>query len=214
MFSRRSSTPSPEESSPTASEESQKTRGSQKKGRPTRSRREAEAARFRPLVPADRKQARKEARAKRDEAYRREQEALVTGDDRYLPYRDKGPIRRFIRDYVDARRSFSELFMPVVGLAFVAIIITSFIPQASTFSVWMVAGTTLIMYVFFFASIIECFFVWRKVKKQLLDAVDADEIPSRSWFYAYSRMIMVRPWRSPRPQVARGEFPHLRKRHR
>ena len=63
------------------------------KGRPTRSRKEAEEARRRPLVPTDRKLAKKQSKEKRAEAYARQQEALETGDERYLPVRDKGRPR-------------------------------------------------------------------------------------------------------------------------
>ena len=33
----------------------------------------------------------------------KQREALANGDERYLPARDKGPVRRFVRDYVDSR---------------------------------------------------------------------------------------------------------------
>ena len=39
---------------------------------------------------------------------------MRTGDERYLPARDKGPVRRFIRDYVDSRFSFIELMIPLL----------------------------------------------------------------------------------------------------
>ena len=39
------------------------------------------------------------------------------GDERYLPYNDQGPVRRYIRDFVDSRFAIGELFMPIV-LAF------------------------------------------------------------------------------------------------
>ena len=39
---------------------------------------------------------------------------MRTGDERYLPPRDKGPVRRFIRDFVDSRFSFVELMVPLL----------------------------------------------------------------------------------------------------
>ena len=39
---------------------------------------------------------------------------MKTGDERYLPPRDKGPVRRFIRDFVDSRFSFIELMVPLL----------------------------------------------------------------------------------------------------
>ena len=39
---------------------------------------------------------------------------MKTGEERYLPARDRGPVKRFIRDYVDSRFSFVELMIPVL----------------------------------------------------------------------------------------------------
>ena len=41
-------------------------------------------------------------------------EAMKTGDDRYLPARDQGPVRKFIRDYVDSRFWILELMLPAM----------------------------------------------------------------------------------------------------
>ncbi|QWW20426.1 DUF3043 domain-containing protein [Schaalia sp. 19OD2882] len=181
-----------------------------RKGRPTPTRKQAEAARQRPLVPSDRKAARKAARAKRDEAYRREQEALVTGDERWLPARDKGPVRRFVRDWVDARWSASEFILPVMVLFLAAMMIVSLFKIEAGMAATIVMGVTIVMYGFFGISIAEAALVWWHLKKKLADAFGADAIPRGTWFYTYSRMIMARMWRSPRPQVKRGEFPEVR----
>ena len=42
-----------------------------------------------------------------------------TGDERYLPSRDRGPVRRFIRDFVDSRFSFIELMVPLLVVSMV-----------------------------------------------------------------------------------------------
>ena len=70
------------------------------KGRATPSRAEQEAARKRPLVP-DTKEAK--ARAKADLAAQREKArvGMAAGDPKYLPARDQGPQRKFVRDFVD-----------------------------------------------------------------------------------------------------------------
>jgi hypothetical protein len=56
-----------------------------------------------PLVPEDRKAARLQSRSTAVEERARLREALNTGEERYLPLRDKGPNRRYIRQFVDAR---------------------------------------------------------------------------------------------------------------
>ena len=40
----------------------------------------------------------------------------MTGDEANLPLRDKGPAKRFIRDYVDARWNVGEFMLPVMVL--------------------------------------------------------------------------------------------------
>ena len=55
------------------------------KGAPTPSRAQQEAARKRPLVPDDRKEAAKQARAKAAEARERARVGMAAGDERYLP---------------------------------------------------------------------------------------------------------------------------------
>lgn len=91
------------------------------KGRPTPTRAEAEAARKQRIkVPKDPKAARKAMRA-RDAAERlRQRNALYTGDERYLPSRDQGPIRKRLRQYVDSRLSSGEVFLPVALLVMFA----------------------------------------------------------------------------------------------
>ena len=93
------------------------------KGRATPSRAEQEAARKRPLVP-DTKEAK--ARAKADLAAQREKAriGMANGDQRYLPARDQGPQRKFVRDWVDAGWHLGEAVMP----AMVLVILATFLP--------------------------------------------------------------------------------------
>ena len=39
---------------------------------------------------------------------------MKTGDERYLPARDKGPVRRFVRDWIDARLCVAEMLLPLL----------------------------------------------------------------------------------------------------
>ena len=82
------------------------------KNRPTPKRKDQEAARKRPLVQNDRKAAKAADRAARRAEGQKVRQAMVTGDDRHLPPRDKGPVRRYARDVVDARWSLGELLLP------------------------------------------------------------------------------------------------------
>ncbi len=177
------------------------------KGGPTRSRKEAEAANLRPLVPNDRKLAKQRAREARNEAYAREREALQTGDERYLPYRDKGRIRRYMRNWIDARWSLSEFLLPAMLIFLAVMLVVSFTGASNPALNAVLIGIMVTFYVLLFASVIESVIVWQRMKRRLRKIYPNDPIPRGSWFYAYTRMLMARRWRSPKPQVARGEFP-------
>lgn len=85
------------------------------KGRPTPSRKEAQAAaKARAKTPRTRKEQMAAQRAARGESSSQVRQAMKTGDERFLPARDKGPVRRFIRDFVDSRFSFIELMVPLL----------------------------------------------------------------------------------------------------
>jgi Protein of unknown function (DUF3043) len=93
----------------------------QKKGRPTPTRREVEAAnRAKAKVPRTRRERAAARRGSRTDTAAKMREAMRSGDDRYLPERDRGPVKRFIRDYVDSGFSVLEVMLPlmVVLLAF------------------------------------------------------------------------------------------------
>ena len=82
------------------------------KGRPTPSRKEAEAAaKARAKVPRTRKEL---ARAQREVKTESSQK-----DERFYMARDRGPVRRFVRDFVDSRFSFIELMIPLLILTMV-----------------------------------------------------------------------------------------------
>ena len=91
-----------------------------KKGRPTPSRKEAEAAaKARAKSPRTRKEMAAAERLKRSESSQKIRAAMKSGDERYFLARDKGPVRRFIRDFVDVRFSFIELMIPLLIVAMV-----------------------------------------------------------------------------------------------
>jgi hypothetical protein len=131
-----------------------------------------------------------------DMADRREK--MMAGDDAYLLPRDKGPVRRFVRDVVDARRNVLGLFMPAaLGLIFVMLAVPSVTVQRILSPAMLVL--VLIM-------VIDAFFVGRKVNR-LVDQKFPDNVES-GWklgFYAASRASQLRRMRAPRPQVNRGD---------
>jgi len=164
------------------------------KDNPTPTRKEAEAARKKALKPPmTRKEQVQRDREARRRIRQRQQEALRTGEDKFLPLRDRGPIKRFARDYVDRRRLIAEYLLPILLFTF---ILTMF-PQFATVGMlaWMTA--TLI-------AIIEEIFLIRGLKKEL-----ARRFPGQSTkgitLYTILRTTQLRRFRLPHPQVKRFE---------
>ena len=168
------------------------------KGRPTPKRKQAEAAHQRPLVPADRKAAKRTAR-EADRAVRdREYQAMQTGDERYLPARDKGPVRRWVRDYIDARTSPGEFFLPVsIGLVMATILFA----QNEIASLIILV----ILYLIIFGVVIDALLLSRRLKKRL--TAKFGTLPRGTLMYGTMRSFQMRRTRLPKPQVARREWP-------
>ena len=166
------------------------------KGRPTPSRREREAARKRPLVPNDRKEAAKAARAKMNEARDRARIGMANGEERYLPTRDKGPQKRFVRDYVDARWGVGEFMIPVMF----AVILLSFVPTLDIYAI-------LALWAFFLVAVLDATILGFLVKRRLAEKFGADRVEKGVKWYAAMRSLQLRMLRLPKPQVRRGQFP-------
>lgn len=170
-----------------------------RKGRPTPTRKAAEAANKRPLVPADRQTAAKAARQAQREQRDREYRAMQSGDERAMPARDRGPVKRYVRDYVDARFNLGEVFLPVAAV---------FLVLQLTFSalnpdVALVALSVLYLYVV--ASVIDGFLLWWRVKRRLL--AKFGEVPRGTLMYCVMRAFQLRRARLPKPQVKRRAYP-------
>lgn len=171
------------------------------KGRPTPSRREREAANRRPLVPADRKAARVADRDRVRTERDRQQAGLAAGDERYLPVRDKGPQKRYARDYVDARWSVGEFLVPVV----VILLLVTFLPFGSSARNSISEYVLILVWAFFVVTVIDALIMGGRLARRLRAKFGEAEKGVR--WYASMRAIQLRPLRMPKPQVKRGQFP-------
>lgn len=169
------------------------------KGRPTPRRAEAEAARRKPLVVVDRKAAAREARAKAKAVRDAEYQALQAGDERNMPLRDRGPVRRYARDVVDARRNLGELFLP----AAIVLLFSTLLMQVNPSLGFVVV---VLLYGFVIATIVDAVFLWRRLRRQL-EAKFGDKVPPGTPMYGVLRAFQMRRTRMPRPKVERGQHP-------
>nr|NLD41472.1 DUF3043 domain-containing protein [Actinomycetales bacterium] len=175
------------------------------KGRATPSRKEAQAARHRPLVADDRKAAKETQRRVRNEAYARQQHAMEHGIDQFMPVRDRGPVRRFARDYIDAGFNFGELFMPL-ALALMAIVLVLGMAGQPELYVY----STMLMYATIFLGLGHAIVASVRMHRLAQKYFPAEDIPKGTTFYGFQRAFQVRRWRMPKPQVRRGEWPQDR----
>ena len=166
------------------------------KGRPTPTRREAEAAaRARAKVPRTRKEIAKAQRAARVESSQRVRSAMKSGDERYFLARDKGPVRSFIRDFVDSRFSFIELMIPLLIL--VMILGYSGNQQLAGMGNTIMLGTMLLV-------VVDMFFMRRRLRRELARRFP-DESTKGTTYYAVMRSLQMKFMRLPKAKVKIGQ---------
>ncbi len=166
------------------------------KGRPTPSRKEAEAAaRARAKVPRTRREQMAAQRAARGETSQKMRQAMKTGDDKFLPARDRGPVRRFVRDYVDSRFSFIELMVPLLVL--------SMILGYSGNSTMIQLGNT-VLFTTIMVIIVDIVMLRFRIRREMARRFP-DEPTKGLTLYAALRSLQMKFLRLPKPQVKIGE---------
>lgn len=163
------------------------------KNRPTPKRREQEASRRRPLVQ-DGKAVTAEQKERRKAERRRYREGMLRGEDKYLAARDRGPLRRFLRDTVDARWNIGEILLPMMLI----ILAISLINQP-----WARIGVFALAYGLITVGMIDAILLWRRTKRRVAEEF-GEEPPKGSAMYVVLRAFQMRMSRVPRPAVQRG----------
>jgi len=195
VFRRRSSTDSagetPEESQARLAAETEPPRT---KGRPTPSRKAAEAARKQRLKPTrNKKELARRERQRRVSERAKMREAMVTGDEKHLPARDRGPVRAFVRDLIDSRRNVAEYLLP----ALVVILALSFIPSLIQLqlTLWLatIVGTT-----------VDTLWLGYRLRRELRKRFPKPETKG-ALAYGLLRSSQLRRLRLPKPRVTRGQ---------
>lgn len=185
------------------------------KGRPTPKRRDAERRRGPvappPLTQREAYQRSKQATAgrklskdERRQAMTERRERMMRGDDAYLLPRDRGEVRAYVRDMVDARRNLAGLLLPIAVLSFVTLAFPM-VPAVSNLGPF-------ILMIMILAAVTDSYIFGRKVSRRVAvkfpkgDKSGQSTKGSALGFYAFNRACLVRKWRVPRPRVERGEI--------
>jgi hypothetical protein len=185
------------------------------KGRPTPKRRDAENRRRGPVAPAPAtaKQARARRKAQRGTKEQRKQTAgerraaqverrqrMAAGDERYLTPRDKGPVRGYVRDIVDARRSLVNMFMPL------AVILLVVMYGGVAFGKQVQVYVTMVMLIMLIFMVGDGVLLGRLVNRRVREKFpDTAERPFGLGWYAFSRAMQIRRMRLPKPKVSPGD---------
>ena len=166
------------------------------KGRPTPTRKEAEAAaRARARPPRTRKEMAQRQRETRGESSRKVRQAMKTGDERYFMPRDKGPVRRFIRDFVDVRFSFVELMIPVMIL----VLVLGWTGRGNLMQI----GNTILLGMLLLV-VVDLVVLRFRLRREL--AKRFPEEPTKgTTYYAVTRAMQMKFMRLPKPQVRIGQ---------
>lgn len=157
--------------------------GTRKKGGPTPTRKQAEAARRERLTkPVDKKEAVRQQRTERQ---------------RQLLAQDQTPEKQLARDFVDSGRHIGEFLLPGMIIILAATFSYQVAPAISMYA-------TVLMYVFIAAVLVDLFITWTRFKRVL-----AERLPKSSsrglMMYIFNRSIQIRRFRRPAPRIKRGE---------
>jgi hypothetical protein len=184
---------------PTEAAEGPATEPTTGKGRPTPSRKEAEAARKQNLrISSDPKEAKRQAKARAAEERQTARAGLLAGDERYLPARDQGPVRAFVRDFIDSRWAAAELFLPLALIVLVIGLLPYRSIQGYVSMAWMfltlfiIVDTTLLMF---------------RMRKELKRRWPEESERKGATLYAVMRVLQLRRLRIPPPRVRPGGKP-------
>jgi hypothetical protein len=158
-----------------------------KKGRPTPTRKEAEAARRQRVTTTLSK---KEARAAASRQSRAARMKAVNA-------REAAPEKVLMRDYIDARFNLGEFLLPSVVVILAVTLLGSYWPNVTVI-------TTLAMYLFILAVFVDGYLMWRGFKKVLAARLPKAS-PKGLLLYGMTRSTQIRRFRSPTPRIKRGD---------
>ncbi|MFF0148090.1 Protein of unknown function (DUF3043) [Amycolatopsis sulphurea] len=180
------------------------------KGRATPSRREAEGRKRGPVAspPTTMREAMKRnkelrkanpvTKEERRAAAKERRDRMMSGDEKYLPPRDRGPVKAYARDLVDSRRNILGLFMPLAILVFVALLIP--VPAAQQYITLVCMAMLLVMAV-------EGYLNGRRIGKLARERFPK-EPPAATrglGWYSFVRASQIRKLRVPKPRLRAGD---------
>lgn len=177
------------------------------KGRPTPKRSQAEANRYRSITgstsngrgrtaaPGRKATPEEKARAREDRS--RQLAAMRRGEDWALSARDRGPVKRLARDYVDAHRRPSEFYMYALVVLVIALFGGKSNHAISNYMQYVLIAIIVVI-------AIDAVFLRRTITR-----LAAERLPGESTrglaVYSIMRALQLRRFRTPAPRVKPGD---------
>ena len=179
------------------------------KGRPTPKRSEAEANRYRSLTgsttsgrnrsstAAPSRKLTPEEKSKVRSERNKQMQAMRRGEEWALQPRDRGPMKKLARDYVDAHRRPSEFYMYALIILVISLV-------AGKSHKALNADLEYLLLAIIAVIIVDAILLRRSINKLV-----AERLPGESTrgitFYAIMRALQLRRFRNPAPRIKPGD---------
>ena len=179
------------------------------KGRPTPKRSEAEANRYRSLTgsttsgrnrsstPASSRKLTPEEKSRVRSDRSKQMQAMRRGEEWALQPRDRGPMKRLARDYVDAHRRPSEFYMYALIVLVIALVAGKAHKALNSDLQFLLLAIIVVI-------IVDALLLRRSISK-----LAKERLPGQSTrgitFYAIMRALQLRRFRNPAPRVKPGD---------
>ena len=179
------------------------------KGRPTPKRSEAEANRYRSLTgtttsgrnrsstaaPSRKLTPEEKARVRTDRS--KQMQAMRRGEEWALQPRDRGPMKKLARDYVDAHRRPSEFYMYALIVLVISLVAGKAHKALNTDLQFLLLAIIAVI-------IVDAILLRRSITKLAKERLP-DESTRGITFYAIMRALQLRRFRNPAPAVKPGD---------
>ena len=179
------------------------------KGRPTPKRSEAEANRYRSLTgtttsgrnrsstaaPSRKLTPEEKARVRTDRS--KQMQAMRRGEDWALQPRDRGPMKKLARDYVDAHRRPSEFYMYALIILVIALV-------AGKAHKALNSDLQFLLLAIIAVIIVDAILLRRSINKLAKERLPGESTRGVT-FYAIMRALQLRRFRNPAPRIKPGE---------
>ena len=111
--------------------------------------------------------------------------------------RDRGPIRKYVRDWVDARLSLGTLAMPMM----IVVLVLTFINDPQ----WRVVAN-IVLWAFVLLVVLDSVFMAWQLRRVLKRRFGAKDAKGHGW-YATMRAVQLPFMRMPKPQTKLFRYP-------